>query len=302
MNRQASWAFLAAVSRAADCQLSRTVQRVNRVDDQVQVIAHRGASGTTPESTGLAIDRAISLGADAIEIDVQLTADRHLVVQHDCTLDRTTDAGSVFGQPNLRICDLTLEQLRELDISTWFDPDLPTQRVLTLDEVVAHVDGRAGLLVEVSPCAQYATTELPDQIAHALNQLPNKIGLTVQSFRLEHCQRMRELAPDVRVAWLVDDCDAFTKTFADTSRITAILDAVSLEMSLADEARVRQLQRWGLGVYAWTPNDPEEMVSLIDIGVDGLITDHPDRAVAAASRPQLDVGGCGLARQGGRHH
>lgn len=249
-----------------------------------RVIAHRGASQAAPENTALAIERAIELGADAVEIDVQATADGALIVQHDCTLDRNTDAGAVFGREGLRACDLTLQQLRRLDMSAWFDADLPTQRILTLADAVALTDRRTGLLVEVSPCAQYADTDLPGDVARELLRLlPGRSGLQVQSFRPEHCARLRALLPDVPVAWLAGDDERFTQVLADDERLGPIVrtvDHVNPNRTLVDAALVERLHGLGVGVHPWIVNDGREMADLVDAGVDGVITDRPDAARA----------------------
>ncbi|MCP3855425.1 MAG: glycerophosphodiester phosphodiesterase [Actinomycetia bacterium] len=97
---------------------------------RVQVIGHRGASDEAPENTMAAFKRALSLGADGIEFDVQLTRDGHAVVVHDAMLDRTTSgSGPVF--------EATLEEVRSLDAGSWFDPRFSGERVPTLDEVLA---------------------------------------------------------------------------------------------------------------------------------------------------------------------
>src|SRR5438067_10660640 len=96
------------------------------------VIAHRGASGTHPENTMAAFRRAVDVGAGMIELDVQLTRDRHVVVIHDATLDRTTDGRGPVSA-------VTLAELRRLDGGGWFAPGFAGERVPTLAEVLAAV-------------------------------------------------------------------------------------------------------------------------------------------------------------------
>lgn len=95
----------------------------------MRAIAHRGASGYAPENTRAAFDRAVALGAQAIETDVQLTADGRLVLFHDGTVDRTSD-----GQGPL--ADYTLAELRRLDLGAWFAPEFAGERVLTPEEAL----------------------------------------------------------------------------------------------------------------------------------------------------------------------
>lgn len=98
--------------------------------DRVRVIAHRGASSDAPENTMAAFERALELGADGFEFDVQLTSDGHPVVVHDTMLDRTTNGtGPVFHA--------SLAEVRSLDAGSWFGPDFAGERVPTLEEVLA---------------------------------------------------------------------------------------------------------------------------------------------------------------------
>jgi len=95
----------------------------------VRCIAHRGASGYAPENTRAAFDLAIAMGADAIETDVRLTADGHPVLFHDAVVDRVSDGRGPVD-------DHTLEELRRLDLGSWFGSDAAGERLLTLDEAL----------------------------------------------------------------------------------------------------------------------------------------------------------------------
>ena len=105
-------------------------------------IAHRGASGSAPENTAAAFERAIRIGVDAIEVDVHGTSDGRVVVLHDPTLDRTTDrCGWVREQ--------TLEQIRHADAGAWFGREFRGEQVPQLEEAIEMTRHRALLLVEI---------------------------------------------------------------------------------------------------------------------------------------------------------
>ncbi len=106
------------------------------------VVAHRGASGIAPENTLPAIDKALLAGADFIEIDVQLTRDRQVVLMHDETVDRTTNGKGKIGE-------MTADQVAGLDAGSWFGAEFTGTKVPLLEEVVAHIGGRTGLLIEI---------------------------------------------------------------------------------------------------------------------------------------------------------
>lgn len=247
----------------------------------VRVIAHRGASADEPESTNLAVERAIADGADAVEIDVQRSADGALVISHDCTLDRTTDAITVYGREGLRACDLTLAELRRLDVSGWFDPERHGQRILTLAEAVQLVGQRARLLVEVSPCEAYAGTDLAGDVARELSRLvPDLDGIAVQSFRPDDCRRLREVLPDAEVGWLVSDGDRSARLLGDeewVAELAQVVDQLNPHQAMAGPAEIERWHRLGLTVNLWVVNEPDEIARAVAAGADGLITDHPDR-------------------------
>jgi glycerophosphoryl diester phosphodiesterase len=115
------------------------------------VIAHRGASGLAPENTFSAVATAIELGADMVEVDVQLSRDGHPVIFHDFTAARTVSipAGSPVITKSTRITDLTLEEIRSLDVGAWFSLAFAGLRVPTLSEVLAQCAGRIELNLEI---------------------------------------------------------------------------------------------------------------------------------------------------------
>lgn len=114
-------------------------------------IAHRGASGYAPENTMAAFEKALEMGADLLELDVQLSTDGHVVVIHDYTVERTTD-----GQGKVE--DLTLEESRKLDAGAWYRPEFKGEVIPTLEEVLEHVGGRIGLLIGLDHSGYAADT------------------------------------------------------------------------------------------------------------------------------------------------
>ena len=105
-------------------------------------IAHRGASGYAPENTRAAFDLALTMGAGAIETDVQLSADGEAVIFHDGTVDRTSDGRGPLG-------DYTLAELRALDIGGWYRVEFAGQRILTLAELLDEYAGQIPLAIEI---------------------------------------------------------------------------------------------------------------------------------------------------------
>ena len=144
---------------------------LKRPPSAVMRIAHRGASGVglAPENTLAAVEKALEIGVDLVEVDVHLTADGHPVVIHDRTVDRTTDGiGAVET--------MTLDQIRMLDAGSWFDPAFRGERIPTLEEALDLAHRRALLLVEVK------TEEAAEAAVTAVRSLRAQSRGVIQSF------------------------------------------------------------------------------------------------------------------------
>ncbi|MEV6122993.1 glycerophosphodiester phosphodiesterase family protein [Streptomyces sp. NPDC052077] len=242
------------------------------------VIAHRGSSGMAPENTAAAVGLAVAQRADFVEIDVQRTRDGRLVDFHDCTMERTTDVEEVFpGRPRYRISDFTWAELRRLDAGSWFDRDFAGERIVTVDEVIARLDGtRTGLLAEISPCSHY--TGLPADLADELRQRPRYLRqaltrhrLAVQSFRPDDAREFRSRLPGVPVGLL----DAERPTDAELLRLSRWADQVNPQYTVTDRRLVDRVHALGMEINVWTVDEPGAMRRMAALGVDGVITDFP---------------------------
>ena len=221
------------------------------------VVAHRGGARLGPENSLGCIELGMEAGADWIEIDVHLSADREIVVCHDPTVDRTTDGKG-------EISAMKYSELRKLRL---LDRDgKPTDEHLpTLEEVLRLIDGRASLLLEI----KYSESSLPG-IEQACIDCIRRLGaedrVIIQSFDDEVVIRTHELAPDIRVEKLLSsakDFDFGKYSFAASFNINykaATREFVDMVHSLGKEVKV------------WTLNEYDaELVKMVD----GVITDDP---------------------------
>lgn len=229
-------------------------------------IAHRGAAGTRPELTRPAFERALEIGVDLIELDVQLTRDRRLAVLHDRQLGRT-----VAGQGPVR--ERTLAELQGLDAGSWFDPRWAGATVPSLDEVLAWTAGRAELNVEIkSPQHDWvATAEALLALLSAAGRLPRTIISSFQMGALAEVQA-RSRAARLGVLWQTTDLDLM---WAEAEALEAV--SVHPLWSLVDEDLIAEARRQGRQVIVWTVNDADTMADLIALGVGGIISDFPER-------------------------
>jgi glycerophosphoryl diester phosphodiesterase len=223
-------------------------------------IAHRGASGRFPENTLAAFRAAIEAGADMCELDVQLTRDGAVMVLHDKTLDRTTDGRGPLSA-------LTLEQVRSLNVMNGRGRSPTGEHVPTLDEVFGLVRGRCALNIELKADGVEAAV---CRVIRDNDELESSI---VSSFDWGALERVRKIEPQMRIGVLADRGP--NKMLAAASELKAV--AVNPRFSLVDASLCAEAHRRGLYVYVWTVDDVQTMWAMLDRGVDGIMTNYPER-------------------------
>jgi glycerophosphoryl diester phosphodiesterase len=258
-------------------------------DAPVLAIGHRGASGYAPEHTIIAYDRALELGADYIEQDLQLTKDGVLVALHDPTLDRTArgDAANCKGL----VIEKTLAQLKTCDVGSWFNtafpqyarPEYVGQRIPTLEDVFQRYRHSVNYYIE---------TKNPEEAPGMEEKLLELLGkynlrgsavkrnqVLIQSFSDASLRKLHGLDAEPPLIQLF--------TNRGSAAIRATLDDVktyavgigpskgSVDAALIDAAHARCLD-----VHPYTVNDSAEMAALLALGVDGMFTNNLDRLTA----------------------
>jgi len=228
------------------------------------VIAHRGASGYAPENTLAAFQRAVELGVGFIEADLHLTRDARFVAMHDDTLDRTTSGhGAVH--------DFTLAELRELDAGLWFDRQFSDERIPTIEDILAFSE-KYDVIFYLD--AKYNPAwGMHHALAGALRDASNAARTVVISFDPSVLEALRRLDPSVMTGLLFVE--------GEREAIKASLEVGARQLcpraDLVTREFVEQAHRTDLSVATWTANQADEMRSLIAAGVDGIMTDFPDR-------------------------
>ncbi|MHB8379945.1 MAG: glycerophosphodiester phosphodiesterase family protein [Acidimicrobiales bacterium] len=258
---------------------------------RVIAFAHQGGSFEGPSSTLAAIDHALSVGASAIELDVHASKDRHLVVCHDATVDRTTNHRG-------EIADFTLAELSEMDNAYWWiDGDVvtPGRRpdeyllrgrapedhrygVATLEDVVSAFPGvLLNLdLKRTSPDVEPYESLLVEE----LQLLEIAESVIVASFHDEAIQRFRSLAPGVATSAATHEIAAFYFSLLEGTPVIPPVSAFQVPAKFADvdvvtEAFIDAAHAARVAVHVWTVNDADAMARLVERGVDGLISDRP---------------------------
>jgi glycerophosphoryl diester phosphodiesterase len=223
------------------------------------VIAHRGASAYQPENTLPAYELAVEQRADMIEIDLHTTRDGAIAIRHDGELEHWGREGE--------IADLTLEELRELDAGQG-------QRIPTLDEVLDGFASRIpfNLELKISNTGPYRGME---RIAVERTERRGVLGETLfSSFYDDVLRELRDVGAGVRIAVLVSARKP-ERIFERAETVAA--EAVNPFFTLVDSELVRRAHGEGLAVYPYTVDEIDSMERLLDLGVDGLFTNRPDR-------------------------
>ncbi|WP_147915798.1 glycerophosphodiester phosphodiesterase [Ruania zhangjianzhongii] len=231
------------------------------------VIAHRGNSSVAPENTLPALAAAGFAGADMIEIDVQVGRDGAGVVIHDDLVDRTTDAA---GPVNA----LDTAEVARLEAGGWLDPAYAGAAV----PMFAHVLELLGRFPEVGLLLEFKGTWAPGPAGDLLDALAATAvadRTIVQSFDLETVRTLRELAPTIPCGGLARAGDA--ETIAICRDLGLVACNPNLRSVIEDPASVQRMHEAGLKTYPWTANEPADWAALVAAGVDGIITDRPDR-------------------------
>ena len=243
----------------------------------VRIAAHRGGARLRPENSLGAFRNALALGVDLLEADIHLTADGEPVVLHDPTLERTTTGvGPVAGA---RLPDLARLRLR--------GPDGPTdERVPMLADLLdLLVPASAGLLLEIKVAQD--GRRYPGIEAKALAQVRAR-GLTsriaAMAFEPDTLSRVRELEPGIATILLVGRRQTVSPVAAPALARALGAGGLGIDYRLLDATVLAAARQAGVSVAAWTVNEETAMRRLIDLGVDTLITDRPDLALALLGR------------------
>lgn len=231
-------------------------------------VAHRGASKRAPENTMAAFRKAVELGADMIECDVQMSKDGTLVVIHDTKVNRTTN-----GRGKVR--RLTFRRLRALDAGSWFDTAYRGERIPSLDEVLAAFGGTTGLLIDLKSPRLYPGIEAA--VARAVKarglDRPGQRGVLIQSTDKRSLKKIKKLMPQIPVAVLIKNPRRVTADRLLEYRTFA--DALHPKAAGLTSFFVERAHRYGLKVIAWDAEGKHEISALLRTGVDGVITSDP---------------------------
>lgn len=226
--------------------------------NRILKIGHRGAKAHVAENTLESIQKALDFNVDAIEIDVHRCQSGELVVFHDFTLDRTTNGtGEIAGK--------TLQELKDLKVQEQY-------RIPLLTEVLNLIEGKCRINIELKGSNTAAGTckIIEEHIAAGNWEYSDFIVSSFQKHELFEVKSLNHKIP----------CGVLSKaSMAEAIELGKKLQAFAIHPSLGiiTENNVKEAQNAGFKVIVWTVNEPEDIERMIDFGVDGIISDFPDR-------------------------
>ena len=245
------------------------------------VIGHRGCRVNCPENTLASFSAAMAAGADMIELDVTLSKDRQVVVIHDDTLNRTT---SGFGP----VQQATLQELRRLDAGSWFDSRFAGESLPTLEEVLILAGQKILINIEIKSSAwesgfpEDAPKDAPkDAIERQVVDLILKHGLLentlVSSFHAGFLENIAKMPLHPETAFITDR--KFPQNTLEMCQRLGVFSWHPHSMFL-EQRHIEKAHAQGILIFPYTVNSVEDMLMLVKMGVDGVITDDPGAAIS----------------------
>jgi glycerophosphoryl diester phosphodiesterase len=235
----------------------------NNSANKTAIMAHRGGSSLAPENTLAAFRNAINIGADWIEIDVHQSRDKVTVVIHDNALNRTTNGRG-------RVNKTTYKELSGFDAGVTFSKQFLGEKVPTLDETMALIEGKCKLLIEIKK--PDATGDIERDVVSLIHKHKAWSWCVVQSFNYRSVFTIHQLDPKIKTALL------FVKPNIEKIQNNSemgFLSGINIYHRFAGKRTIEKLHKLQKTVFVWTVNHPKRIQKIIENGADGIMTDDP---------------------------
>jgi glycerophosphoryl diester phosphodiesterase len=256
--RRIGWLVAAVVLLFIGVTAGRAFLQLPDINRTIEITAHRGSKVRAPENTLSALQQAIVEGADYAEIDVQHTADGAVVLLHDADLMRVASV-------NRRLQDMSYEELKDIDVGSWFAPEFSNERVPTLQEAIDVARGRIKLNIELK--FTWPDPALAEKVGEIIQHNGFASDCVVSSMNFQALTEIKRTFQELKTGFIV------MQAVGNLSRMEA--DFLSISAARASQSLVRELHSRGRQVHVWTVNDLSNALSMIEMGVDNIITDEP---------------------------
>lgn len=236
---------------------------------------HRGAAGLAPENTLRAVAKGLENKVDRIEIDVQQSKDEKVILMHDISLERTTDGKGL-------VKEFTYSQLLTLDAGSWFGAEFQKEKIPTLEDAIQLINGQSELIIEIKKGDDYYPN-IEENILKIIEENNCSSWCIIHTFDTSVLERIHNLAPSIRLHKLfVGKFNLLPIMIGDGIEIFDIADypyieEYSINYYFANKETIKHIKSNGKKVNVWTANNQEIIDDMISLGVDGIITDFPDR-------------------------
>jgi glycerophosphoryl diester phosphodiesterase len=234
------------------------------------IIAHRGASGEAPENTLAAFQLALEQGCDALELDIHLSLDGRLMVCHDFTVDRTTNASG-------RIVDIAASQLRTYDAGIWFNKKYKGQQIPFLAEVFEMIPQDIIVNVEIKMIPEYEN-KIEQKLVDLLIEKDRLSNVVISSFDHSCLVRLMKMEPRAKIGLL------YQSSLINPVEYAALLNVPVFSLhphfKSINKNDIIKAKSYGISVYPWTVDQIKDMRKLINKGAAGIITNYPVRMKA----------------------
>ena len=226
---------------------------------EIIIMAHRGASADSPENTMIAVKKALEYGADYSEIDVHQTKDGKIILMHDETLDRTTSGeGHVWDQ--------TWEKIRLLDAGSWFGEMFTGEPVPSLEEIIQFASGRIKLNIEIKISRE--EPDLVSKVVEIIHKYDFIDKCIVTSFDRKAVEKVKKIDHRIQTGFI------FGKDYPEDV-FSGNWEVLSCNYQIVDEEFIKKARENKKNIYVWTVDRKNEMLRLIDLKVDAIITNKP---------------------------
>lgn len=232
--------------------------------NRTQITAHRGYSAVAPENTLYAFKEAVEIGADYIELDVQLTADEQLVVFHDKTIERTTNGKG-------KLSEYTYDELQKFSAGKWFGKDdtFADAKIVLLSEVLENFGNDILFNIEIKNSGNIKKTA--EKTVAVIEEYGIERSCYITSFSYDALKTVKKINPKIKTGLIANV--ASSTSFSQLKYI----DAVSLNYIFINQSIVNMAHQNGKRVFVWTVDNRSDIQHMIAMGVDNIITNHPDR-------------------------
>lgn len=239
----------------------------------ILVTAHRGASGYAPENTLSSVKKALEIGVDRIEVDVQQTSDGVVVCLHDKTLDRTTGTKGKVGKKSW-------DEVKQVKAYGKFESEFPNEPIPTLEQIFEVMDGKTQFVIEIK-AGNKTYPGIEDNVVKLIKKYKAEKWALVHSFNDKVLKYLHKNYPEIRLQKLFVSYSAgvmldFKLHSVKLSKYDFV-EGFGIAKSAAKEKLVKKIHELGKVVHVWTVNSEEDIQAMIDIGVDGIIGNYPDR-------------------------